>query len=374
MRLGFVLFKYFPYGGLQRDMLRIAQACQSRGHEIFVYTLSWEGDIPEDFQVQVLPIRRWSNHAKYAAFHAELQSRFEADGIEGVVGFNRMPGLDVYYAADPCFRDKVYAKYHHLVRFSPRYRHFLAFEEAVFSPGSKTHVLMISQPQLELFREHYRTPRNRLHLLPPGIARDRMAPPDADEVRAEFRREFGLAEQDRLLLAIGSGFKTKGLDRSLKAMAALPRELRSRTRLIAMGNDNPWPFIRMAKRLGLAERFEIMSGRDDVPRFLQGGDLLIHPAYYENTGTVLLEALVAGLPVLTTDSCGYACHVERSGAGRVVPSPFEQAQLNRDLVEMLDSSERSLWREKGIEYGKTQDLYSMPELAADIIIKQVAAK
>jgi UDP-glucose:(heptosyl)LPS alpha-1,3-glucosyltransferase len=374
MRLGFVLFKYFPYGGLQRDMLRIAQACQARGHEIFVYTLSWEGEIPEDFQVQVLPIKRWTNHAKYAAFHAELQSRFQQDGIEGVVGFNRMPDLDVYYAADPCFRAKVHTKYNSMARLTPRYRHFLDFEEAVFSPGSKTHVLMISQPQLELFREHYRTQRNRLHLLPPGIARDRVAPPNAAEVRAEFRREFGLGEQDRLLLAIGSGFKTKGLDRSLKALAALPKELRSRTRLIAMGNDNPRSFIRMAKRLGLADQFEIMSGRDDVPRFLQGGDLLIHPAYYENTGTVLLEALVAGLPVLTTDSCGYAGHVERSGAGRVVPSPFEQARLNRDLAEMLESPERGLWREKGIAYGQEQDLYSMPELAADIIIKQVAAK
>jgi UDP-glucose:(heptosyl)LPS alpha-1,3-glucosyltransferase len=201
-----------------------------------------------------------------------------------------------------------------------------------------------------------------------------MAPPNAAEARAAFRQEFGLGEQDRLLLAIGSGFKTKGLDRSLKALAALPEGLRNRTRLIAMGNDNPKPFIRMAKRLGLADRFEIMSGRDDVPRFLQGGDLLIHPAYYENTGTVLVEALVAGLPVLTTDSCGYASHVQQSGAGRVVPSPFEQEQLNRELAEMLESPERDTWRQKGIAYGREQDLYSMPELAADIIIKQVASK
>jgi len=374
MRLGFVLFKYFPFGGLQRDMLRIAQACQARGHEIHVYTLSWEGPIPEGFQVQVLPIKRLSNHAKYAAFHEALQGHLQEDGIEGVVGFNRMPGLDVYYAADPCFKAKVSTKYNAMVQFSPRYRHFLAFEEAVFSSGSKTQVLMISQPQLELFREHYRTPRNRLHLLPPGIARDRMAPPDAAEIRADFRKEFGLAEQDLLLLAIGSGFKTKGLDRSLKALAALPEGLRNRTRLIAMGNDNPKPFIRMAKRLGLADRFEIMSGRDDVPRFLQGGDLLLHPAYYENTGTVLVEALVAGLPVLTTDSCGYASHVQRSGAGRVIPSPFEQARLNRALAEMLESPERDAWRQKGIAYGESQNLYSMPELAADIIIKQVASK
>jgi UDP-glucose:(heptosyl)LPS alpha-1,3-glucosyltransferase len=374
MRLAFVLYKYFPFGGLQRDMVRIASACQARGHEIHVYTLSWEGEVPAGFQVKVLPIKRWSNHAKYEAFHRELQSHLEADAIEGVVGFNRMPGLDVYYGADPCFKEKFISEHHSLVRFSPRYRHFLDFEEAVFARGEKTHILMISPTQMAFYRKHYQTPRERLHLLPPGIARDRMAPPDAGEIRAEFRREFGLADDDRLLLAIGSGFKTKGLDRSLRALASLPEGLRRRTRLIAMGNDNPKAFIRMAKRLGLADRFEIMAGRDDVPRFLQGGDLLIHPAYYENTGTVLLEALVAGLPVLTTDSCGYAFHVERSGAGRVVPSPFQQERLNRELAEMLASPERGQWRERGIAYGRDEDLYSMPELAADIIIKRVVAK
>ncbi len=59
------------------------------------------------------------------------------------------------------------------------------------------------------------------------------------EIRAAFRAEFGLAEDDLLLVQIGSGFKTKGLDRSLAALAALPDALRLRTRLIAIGADEP---------------------------------------------------------------------------------------------------------------------------------------
>ncbi len=166
MRLAFVLFKYFPFGGLQRDMRRIALACQSRGHEIHVYCLSWEGAVPEGFQVHVLPIKRRTNHAKYQAFHAALEARFPQEGIEGVVGFNRMPGLDIYYAADACFKEKL-SQRNWLIQLGSRYRHFLLFEEAVFSPDSNTHVLMISPPQLENFVQHYGTPRERLHLLPP---------------------------------------------------------------------------------------------------------------------------------------------------------------------------------------------------------------
>ncbi|MFO6381679.1 glycosyltransferase, partial [Pseudomonas aeruginosa] len=101
-----------------------------------------------------------------------------------------------------------------------------------------------------------------------------------------------------------SGFKTKGLDRSLKALAALPKALRRRTRLIAIGQDDPKPFLLQIAALGLNDQVQILKGRSDIPRFLLGADLLIHPAYNENTGTVLLEALVSGLPVLVTDVCG----------------------------------------------------------------------
>ena len=31
MNLAFALFRYFPYGGLQRDMLRIARECAGMG-------------------------------------------------------------------------------------------------------------------------------------------------------------------------------------------------------------------------------------------------------------------------------------------------------------------------------------------------------
>ena len=42
MQLAFVLYKYFPFGGLQRDFMRIALECQQRGHQIRVYTMIWE--------------------------------------------------------------------------------------------------------------------------------------------------------------------------------------------------------------------------------------------------------------------------------------------------------------------------------------------
>src|SRR5690606_2295489 len=185
-----------------------------------------------------------------------------------------------------------------------RYKHFAEYERAVFDPQAKTEILMISEVQQPLFVKHYGTPAERFHLLPPGIAADRRAPANAGVILARPRADFGLRSDELLLVQIGSGFKTKGVDRSLKALAALPRELKQRTRLLVIGQDDPKPFKLQAKALGVSSMVEFLKGRSDIPRFLLGADLLIHPAYNENTGTVLLEALVAGLPVLVSDVCG----------------------------------------------------------------------
>lgn len=373
MTLAFVLYKYFPFGGLQRDFMRIALECQRRGHAIRVYTPIWEGEIPPGFDVRVAPVKALFNHRRNEKFSAWLAADLARSPVDRVIGFNKMPGLDLYYAADGCFEDKAQTLRNPIYRRWGRYRHFADYERAVFAPESKTEILMISEVQQPLFIKHYRTPEARFHLLPPGIAQDRRAPANAAEIRAEFRREFKLADDDLLLVQIGSGFKTKGLDRSLKALAALPRSLRKRTRLIAIGQDDPKPFLLQVKALGLSDNVQILKGRSDIPRFLLGADLLIHPAYNENTGTVLLEAVVAGLPVLVTDVCGYAHYIDEAKAGRVVPSPFEQDAFNAMLKDMLeDDAARAEWSRNGLAFADTADLYSMPQHAADLILRERA--
>ncbi|MCK6404436.1 MAG: glycosyltransferase family 4 protein [Rhodocyclaceae bacterium] len=371
MQLAFCLYKYFPHGGLQRDFMRIALACQKRGHAIRVYTLEWRGERPAGFEVLVVPVRAITNARRYAKFTAWVQGDMAARPVDRVVGFNKMPGLDVYFAADPCYEDKAQTLRNPFYRLSGRYRHFAAYERAVFAPDSRTDILMISQLQQPLFVKHYGTPADRFHLLPPGIARDRRAPANAAAIRAGFRAEFGLADTQFLLVQIGSGFKTKGLDRSLHAFAALPEELRRRTRLIAIGADEPSAFRRMAVSLGLGDRVDILQGRDDIPRFLLGADLLIHPAYNENTGTVLLEAVVAGLPVLTTAVCGYAHYIDEAGAGIVLPEPFIQSALNEALARMLtDTAARRRWQANGLAFAETADIYDNAEVAADVILAE----
>jgi len=366
--IAFVLFKYFPFGGLQRDFLRIAKACAARGHAIRVYALAWEGERPAGFEIVELPVRALTNHRRYARFARRVRTHLQRHPAALVVGFNKLPGLDLYYAADPCFAQKAREQRGPWYRWTARYRCFAAAERAVFDPAAATRVLVLTERQQAAFERCYGTPGERFTRVPPPVAPERQRPADADAVRAAFRTEFGLGAEHRVLLALGSGFATKGLDRSLRAMAALPADVARTVRLFVVGADDARTFLRLARRLGVADRVVFFGGRADAQRFLLGCDLLLHPAYSESGGIVLLEAMIAGLPVIATAACGFAPYVAGADAGIVLPEPFEQRLLDRALADALgDHAARARWQANGVAFGRRQDLYGMAERVADLI-------
>lgn len=374
MNLGFILFDYFPFGGLQRDCLKIARLCVRRGHRVTVFTRTWQGERPDGIQVEPLGRQGWTNTARNRRFLARLAPRLDAGNYDGVIGFNKMPGLDVYYSADPCYLAKIARLKPAWYRWLPRFKHFAALEHAVFSRGSRTQILLLKQSEVSVYRDQHDTEPDRLHVLPPGVLRRSFTEVGRTGCRQRLRLENGFAPTDKLVLLVGSGFRIKGLDRAITALAALPEPLRRETHLVVIGQNKPGAFARQALKLGVAERVRFLGGRHDVPDWMLAADALIHPAYSENTGTILVEAITNGLPVLATDVCGFSPHVAKAGAGIVLPSPFDQEACNRALAEMLTSPKAAEWQANGLAYAAQEDLYSCHERAADIIEETIRQK
>lgn len=74
MRVAFCLYKYFPFGGLQRDFMRIAQTVAARGHQVRVYTQSWEGECPDNFELIRVPVKSRTNHGRNAEYYARCNT------------------------------------------------------------------------------------------------------------------------------------------------------------------------------------------------------------------------------------------------------------------------------------------------------------
>ena len=193
MKLLFALFNYFPHGGQQRNCLRIAQKCAQAGHDVTIAPRTWEGPRPDEVAVETLGLRGWTNAGRNQNFITDLANFVAGQDFDGVIAFTKMPGLDVYFASDPCFAAKYRQTKSRLGKLTRRYRLYRKWEEAVFAKGSRTQILLITDREVPLYREIYGTEPERFHLLPPNIDRRTFSESDRESARLAKRAELGPA-------------------------------------------------------------------------------------------------------------------------------------------------------------------------------------
>ncbi len=322
-------------------MLRIAQRLADSGHWVEIFTMEWRGDKPQgNILIHCLNVSAWTNVTRYKRFLSQVknlidQRNGESDQFDLILGFNRAEWLDVYFAADPCFIERAFSQRSWIYRLTPRYRWFYACEKAIFSAQSQTEILLLSNQEKPNFIKWYQTPEARFHFIPPYLPKQRFTLSDKQEMRHYLREQFQLEKDDFVFLLVGSGFFMKGLDRAIRGLSSLPEKIKQRAKLIAIGQDKPEPMLKLAQQHGVTRQLIISSGRNDIPQLMQGADIYIHPAYRENTGLVILEAMACGLPVLTTATTGYSSYVMQAKSGVVVPYPFQQSDLNQAMLDLM---------------------------------------
>lgn len=364
MNFAFALFRYFPFGGLQRDMLRMAECATRRGHSVTIFTTEWNGEPPADgISVRLLPVTAWSNHGRARQFEAAFLKR--ADGFDARFVFNRMAGGDFYFAADNCLAVEIPRKHSALMmKLNPRYRVFLRQERSVFDPAAHTKIFYITPRQKNDYMEIYHTQEDRFIYLPPGMNEKCRRPADAEAIRERKRAELGLNKDQLMLILVGSDFHRKGGDRAILALAALMQDIRRKTMLYLVGKTSFQHCSSLAKQLKISTNIIFAGGRMDVPELLLAADLMIHPARDEATGTVLIEGIAAGLPVLCSEECGFSNFV-REASGLVVPKDAPQSVLNAMLADALQRLPELAERTR--RYAETADFYRRADVAVDAL-------
>jgi UDP-glucose:(heptosyl)LPS alpha-1,3-glucosyltransferase len=353
-RLAFGIVSLFPSGGLQRDCIAVAESLQKRGHSVTIFTSRIRGGVTADVPIVVLPVKSLTNHGRNAGFARALADT-TAGKFDLVVGFDKLPSLDVLYCADPSIRESV-SRVAQLVW--PRYRGFARLEGACFRQGASTRLILLSPDQANAYRRVWQTEPERITVIAPLADRTRRRPElrQADS-RARLRRALGIHGDELVLLSIGGHPNTKGFDRAIRALPAL----RS-ARLVIAGINVTSPswrsLLRLAEKLGVDSRLIATGIREDIPELMAAADILVHLARRETTGTVILEAIVNGLPVIATGTCGFSPHVRTAAAGLVLPEPYDERDFVAAVRQAEDAPLRSAWSADGVQYGERQDLYS----------------
>jgi UDP-glucose:(heptosyl)LPS alpha-1,3-glucosyltransferase len=327
-----IIFKHFRYGGAQRDLLQLAKKL-CRKNFVEIICMDWDGALPKEknISVKLIESNYFFNYQRYSEFKNKVSQYIKNQTNVISISFSKISGFDFYYAADSCFASKNKNFFKNL---SPRYQFFHKEEYQIFNPKSKTKILSISRKENEIYKSIYKTPDNKFIFIPPYIDK---------KFFIESKNKFFFSSKyfknnNKLLIFIGSGFKTKGLDRAIIAFSSLPLKIRNNFNFAIFGKDNEKKYRKIIARYGLEDSINIFPGHDNVPQLMREATALIHPARYENTGLILIEALSQNLPIITTDNCGYSSYVENDKKSIVLNSPFSQQELNLYLEKLLSKN------------------------------------
>ena len=361
MRVGWVIFDYFEYGGLQRDLAAMAQACKELAaqkgvpwHSTLI-CMRQRAAVPPAWcdEVRELPPPWYllTNHGRAAHFAGQVAAlRGEYDCL---AGFNRMGKLDFYFAGDDCLKEK-YSRRNFFTRNSRRAKVFQQMEADVFAPveagGAKRIFTITAGQRASFLRSYPECDPQRLLLVPPELPAEFFAPPVTEEERAACRRALDIEPGSCCFIQVAAAFHTKGVDRSCRILGAAKKlGILPDFCFVVVGGDRAQQrkVAKLAAQAGIAEKqLRITGVRSDIRQLLSAADIMLHPARAESAGNVLIEAIACGLPVVCSDICGYRDYVLASGGGRVAPSPYDENTYVEILRQLFASGGEELLRSR----------------------------
>lgn len=157
------------------------------------------------------------------------------------------------------------------------------------------------------------------------------------QVPAADLTQFGFGLNHTVLLTVGRLDRQKGTD-ILVNTASLLRTTHPDLRWLVVGPGDPVPWRNLAARTGVAELIHFAGPRDDVAALMNAAQALVLASRWEGMPNVVLEAMAAGCPVISTKVEGVVELIEPNRNGWVV-APENPAALASAVIGCLANPE-----------------------------------
>ncbi len=312
-RVALVRSRFDAFGGAERFVQSAIAALSAQGATLTLVTRRWPDNdgtaiILDPFYLGSL----WRDRGFARAVCAEISRRH----FDLVQSHERIACCDVYRAGDGVHaewlaqRSRVQSAFGRwATSVSPHHNYLLAAERELFtSPRLKAVICNSAMVRGEI-AQRFATPEDKLVLIRNAVDSSSFHPGLRGEFGAAVRQQVGIPRDATVFAYVGSGFERKGVAPFLQALA----RRREPAWAIVCGKDKrAHAYGRLSVKLGVAGRVRFVGGVSDVRPFLAAADAFVLPTLYDPFPNAALEAMAAGLPVVTSTKCG-AAEVVREG-------------------------------------------------------------
>ena len=325
LTIGFLRRGYSPTGGVEAYLKGLAEGLRGEGHRVVLLgTSEWpQSEWPGG---EIIPCKGSS----LSEYSVEVERQKLSSGIrfDLILSVEKVPGCDLYrtdeglHAAWLEQRSRYISPWARFFqRINPKHREKLRLERQLFTPDATRRVISLSHKISREIGEYYGYPQKQITLIRNGVP-NRSA--TTSEERALARKELGIPSEEKVALFVGTGWERKGLRFAIRAVEGLNDP---RMKLLVAGSGSQKCYASPSVRF--------LGGVQKMTTVYDAADLFIFPTLFDPFPLATLEALSAGLPVITTAANGVSEIMTPGVHGEVISEPSDIAALDAALRKWL---------------------------------------
>ncbi|HKQ51028.1 MAG TPA: glycosyltransferase [Pyrinomonadaceae bacterium] len=312
-------------GGGERHLADLANALVRRGHEVYAALRPRSPLVAELTEV-----------APENIFAVRLRNALDLGSAHALSRFVRAHRIEIVHthvardyplAALAAWRNrraKLVITRHVLFKLNRLHALTLARASRVIAVSKAVERALLAQKILR--------PR-KVTVIPNGIDLRRF---DAARDAEEFRRGLKIARGSLLVGTVGELKRQKGHEDFLRAAARVARDDESTHFIIAGEGRRRAALEQLAAELHLKNRVSFTGWLDDTVPLLRALDVYVSASHTESFGLAIVEAMAAGLAVVTTATEGAREIIRDAETGLIVPVGDQEA-LAASILRLLQS-------------------------------------
>jgi len=322
-------------GGAERYLYDFVMYLLDRGHEVHVFAMDGQDTLKTArfyfHAVPYIPGIRWLRAWSFVINSSSMIRRYSFDIIH-VLGKNLT--MNVFQPHGGlhrrsfeqnilAFSDQPLIRFLYKLSRLVNLKHllFLYIEWKQYTLKKLPEYLAISQMVANDIKERFDIPDNKIHLIYNGVDTQRFSYEVREKYRSPMRLEYGVREDEYIVLFVAHNFRLKGLRFFLDACTRfMDKHPDVKLKALIIGKHNA-SSARMIERVGLSGCCICLNALPQVEKVYACADLLIQPTFYDPCSLVILEALSCGLPAITTQFNGAGELVIHGGTGFIVDKP-----------------------------------------------------
>jgi UDP-glucose:(heptosyl)LPS alpha-1,3-glucosyltransferase len=323
-------------GGAERYAFDLSNLLSRKGHEVSVFC-SRGIEVPGVATI-AMPVVRYPKWFRTLAFALKHRRWIEACRPDIVLGFGNTFEANVYQSHGGIQRvwmEREIASYDNpaervwraaLLRTSLHQKMQEVIARHPFGKERNPRVVAISEMVRNHLAAHYGLDEAAIDVVYNGVDTVRFRP-------AESKGGGPL----RILFSAGN-FRLKGLMPLIKALSLVAAE-RHDFVLLVMGRGKRGRYEAPIRDSGLQGRVTFLGETPSPEAIYRDAHILAHPTYYDACSLTTMEAMAAGLPVITTQWNGASSLISREN-GFVIDDPSDTEPLRQAIMRLFDGSPR----------------------------------